>query len=238
MKDWIKLRAKLALELLLVFAIVLLVKGSTQLRDEYNSMVVDPVMGILVDQDETLNFKEASDLALRFHTLVEKLEDENWQLYATPTTIDLWALELLGMFPYEGAVIQTQVPQILEATPWIDGGSHNHVGGRSNCETYAVLNFRYVNPVSEWYKSKTWPITIAHELAHVQQGHRVCFNADRDLVENTAQIVAWEVMSSLANSGNQDALKIMIYEMRSVALGSARAQGTEDQYMDLIHSLL
>ena len=116
-----------------------------------------------------MDFGEASRLALRFQKLVEKLEKEEWEINATPVAIELWGLELLGMFPYEGAVIKTQVPQVLEATPWITGGSHNHVGGRSNCGSYAVLNFRYINPISEWYNSKTWPITIAHELAKRDQ---------------------------------------------------------------------
>ena len=237
MRNWINVRAKIVLELLLLFAIILLFLRLGQVRDEYNSMVIDPIMGILVDQDETMNFNEVSRLTLRFQKLVDELEDEGWDIPANPTAIDLWALELLGMFPYEGAVLGTKVPTQLEAVPWIDAGSHNHVGGRSDCQNYAILNFRYINPISEWFNSHTWPITIAHELAHVQQTQRLCFNSDRALIENTAQIVSWEVMSSLANSGNRNALKIMIYEMRDVALSSARAQGTDEQFMNLIREM-
>lgn len=228
-----------AIGLPLIFAVFLVVTGFITAR--YILFLTehqfDPVFKIYVDFDDDLDFNEARALALRMDALANQIEDSGWEPAISEELMNQWALELLPMYSYEGATNRTNIPEVLLPLPWIEGENHNHIGGKSDCITMAVINYRYFNPVSHWYSDERWPIVLAHELAHVQQRSAVCENYSSEQIENTAQMVAWEVMAALANGGNRDAAYALVFELRNVALGSAHAQGNADEYNELLNKV-
>jgi hypothetical protein len=61
------------------------------------------------------------------------------------------------------------------------------------------------------------------------------------LLENTAQIMSWEVMAALANQGNPQATLALAYELRGVSLSATAAmayeQGRETDYERFLQEL-
>lgn len=195
----------------------------------------DPVFGIYVNADDRLDFDEAAALALRLDRLAQQIEKTGWEPEANEATFNAWVYELLPMYSYEGAVGRTNIPDQVMPVRWIEGMSHNHIGGRSDCNKTAAINYRYFNPTSHWYQDKTWIATLAHELAHTQQLVSTCAVYDSERIENTAQIVAWEVLAGLANAGNRDAAYTLIFELRNTAMRAASAQGNVDDLYGQIY---
>ncbi len=173
--------------------------------------------------DEFLSFKECSQLAIRMDKLYDKLPE--YKPSMTQQDLLEWAVEMIPMFEYEGIVSQAKWPQQSGIDFFIfpDGDSDNHVAGRSDCANYTALNIRFANPHSSWYQDEDAPFTLLHELAHIQQGQEVCATADRDLVENSAQIAAIEVASALVNQGNKELLTPLVSELRGMAISAAYA---------------
>ena len=198
---------------------------------------IDPTFKIDFDQyDEFLSFNECTQLAERMDKLYDKLPEHK----ASTTKEDLieWAVEMIPMFEYEGIVSQAKWPA-KDGVGFIlfrDGDSHNHVAGRSDCANYAGLNLRFANEHSAWYEDEDAPFTLLHELAHIQQGQYVCATANRDLVENSAQIAALEVASALVNQGNKEMLTPLVSELRGMAISAAYASamrtGQTTQFID------
>mgnify|MGYP001559671911 CR=1 FL=1 len=184
----------------------------------------DPTFKIDFDQyDEFLSFNECSQLAQRMDNLFDKLPE-----YKSPMTKDdliEWTIEMTPMFEYEGIVSQAKWPP-KDGIGFIlfqDGDSHNHIAGRSDCANYAGLNLRFANEHSSWYQDEDAPFTLLHELAHIQQGQYICATADRDLVENSAQIAALEVAAALVNQGNKELLTPLVSELRGMAISATYA---------------
>lgn len=197
----------------------------------------DPTFKIDFDPyDEFLSFNECSQLATRMDKLFDKLPE-----YKSPMTKDdliEWTIEMTPMFEYEGIVSQANWPP-KDGIGFIlfpDGDSHNHVAGRSDCANYAGLNLRFANEHSSWYQDEDAPFTLLHELAHIQQGQYICATADRDLVENSAQIAALEVAAALVNQGNKELLTPLVSELRGMAISAAYASairtGQTTQFID------
>lgn len=195
----------------------------------------DPIMKIQIRGEEWLGFDEAADLAKRFDRMVDRIDASDWSAgKATDENMTDWAYEITPMFTYEGLVTEGNATFDFFTNPFFDGYNHNHIAGRSDCATYVLLNARYKNKFSGWYQKNLWPVVLAHEIAHAQQGA----SCDReyntqDNIENSAQIMAWEVMAAVANQGSKEAVLSMAYELRASALSAAAAMaGFEDRQDD------
>lgn len=189
------------------------------------------VFKIIFDGDEeSLSFSEATQLAKRFDRVYDTLPEMKYP--TSKEDVVGWAIEMLPQFEYNGITPKTVWPDRdgIAFVLFPDGDSFNHVAGRSNCENYAVMSIRYENPVSSWYQDEDWPFTLAHELAHVQQGV-LCGTAPTDLVENSAQIAAIEICASLVNGGNKLLMRPLVGELRGMALSSAYAIALKESKM-------
>lgn len=187
----------------------------------------DPVFKTEFDQDKSLSFKEAAGLALFFDKVYDMMPTEEIKTSINFQEMVSWTIEVLPQFEYEGAVDRAMVPYDLGFQTFIDAMSHNHTAGRSNCDEF-VTNYRFTNPNSSWYQDPYWIPTVIHELVHIQQQPKICSTADRENVENTAQIVTLEVMSGLINAHGKKNKEIkkqltfaLIDELRGLAMGSA-----------------
>lgn len=197
----------------------------------------DSVLKIRV-RDDWLNFDEAASLVRRFDKQIKKIEEAGWKPESSPESMQLWINEITPMFMYEGLATSTDAEFQGFPTALPDGFDHNHIAGRSDCQTYMILNARYFNSVSGWFARESWPVVVAHELAHIQQGQACSrlYNS-QNLIENSAQIMAWEAMAALGNQGSADAVLALVYDLRGTAMSSARAiaasQGRENDYQRL-----
>lgn len=202
----------------------------------------DNVMKVRVDDDDRLDFDESARLARRFDTMVDKINDANWSPQANSGNIRDLMYEVTPMFMYEGLVTQTNSEFETIPFSFSDGFDHNHIAGRSNCETYVLLNARYQNENSGWYNRANWPVVMAHEIAHAQQGSACSreYNS-QDLIENSAQVMAWEVMAALSSQGSSLATLALVCEFRGVAMSSAGAlaveEGREEDYEKLLQDV-
>ena len=205
-------------------------------------VAVDDVVGIRVDENPWLNFDEAAALALRWTRIADDIEATGWQPAFDDRAVLNWMSEVTPMFQYEGLVTETTDDIQGLVFSFSEGFAHNQIAGRSDCETYVMLNYRFRNLISSWYESPYWPSTLAHELAHVQQGP-AC-NRDYNsqaLLENSAQIMSWEVLAALSNQGSAAATLSLVYELRGTALSAASAmsvyEGRPEDYEKLFYDL-
>lgn len=199
----------------------------------------DPHFKIEYDREEGITFEQASALAIRFDKMSDKF-GEDPKIEASPEELYKLAHEILPQFQKEGATNKTRIPKNLDFVAFQDGEAHNHVGGRSDCQSYAILNARYINDWSRTHDSPHWVSTTVHELAHMQQGD-VCNNygdaEERVNIENTAQIVTWEVMAAQVNDGNKKFVLPLLDELKSVAMSTAyvtsEREGKQEEFKEL-----
>jgi len=146
------------------------------------------------DVEETVSFLEAAQFAIRLNRVRDTFPDE-YRPDVGRTDLYDWARELLPYYENEGATGKVTIPRDIEFFQFWDQ-AHDRVGGRSNCETKAVVNLRFSNDHSAWYRDIGVVATLAHELAHVQQGDAICSeigdktSEERAIIENTAPIVS------------------------------------------------
>lgn len=179
---------------------------------------VDPYFGIVLDKEAGLGYRESLDLAFRLDRVYDLLPE--WKPETTRKDFENWVRELAPMFEYNGIVDHAIIPSAMEFTDFTDGQKHNHVLGQSNCADLIRINARVTNPHSSWYQSEDFPFTVAHELAHVQQ-QESCVSSSSEKIESSAQVAALEVMCSLANGGNTEAIRAVIGELRDMAMTTA-----------------
>jgi hypothetical protein len=265
---------------LLMFVVLILASSVfpiTYLSNNY----YDPHFQIWVDYDDRLDYEEAKAFAKRLYKIGNGIERTNWAPLSNDSAIRDWALEVTPMFEYENLVTETRGEYKPFKYNFINGFEHNHVAGRSNCLDFALVNARFDNRVSSWYRAQDWPTVLTHEIAHVQQGEGQCgfpeaeirrveelteiinnvkteeseriyaeaerkaitdfWAEDKALLENTAQVMSWEVMAALANQGNPQATLALAYELRGVSLSAAAAmaydQGEDLDYEELLQDL-
>ena len=177
--------------------------------------------------NERLSFNECAQLARRFDKLYDSLPESRPSM--TKEDLIKWAVEVIPMFEYEGFVAPARWPKRDEVGffAFASGDDHNHILGRSNCGSYAILNYRVANEHSSWFQDDDTITAFIHELAHVQQGPECAQSVQR--VENTAQIMTLEVSSALINQGNLEVLPSLISELRGMAISSAYAAALEDK---------
>ena len=167
------------------------------------------------NQDK-LSFNECAQLAKRFDRIYDSLPESRPSM--TQKDLLKWAVEVIPMFEYEGFVAPARWPEKDEIGfyAFASGSDHNHILGRSNCDSYAILNYRVANEHSSWFQDDDTITAFIHELAHVQQGSECAQPTGR--VENTAQIMTLEVASALVNQGNMEVLPSLVSEIRGMAL--------------------
>jgi hypothetical protein len=198
---------------------------SRQIDKQYK----DPTFKIEFDHEPLVSFKEASDFLLRMDGLQDKLEEPI--IPATPQNITALVQEIVPYFEREGATDNAWFPKDVNYFVARDDGTHMNVSGRSDCDRF-VVNYRHANPWSAWSKDSDWIGTVVHETAHVQQRPDVCFNSERVNVENTAQIVATEVMAGMVNDRNDLMVYPLIDELKSYAGGTAYSIALRDKRLD------
>jgi hypothetical protein len=203
----------------------------------YDRYRIDPYLATLADGDAELSLFEAQALAIRFHAMTEEIDASGWYPEATEERLDQWAHELLPMYAYEGVSERTRIPKAVALVQWREPFPHNKIGGRSDCGSYAVVNYRYFNEISDWYQRPYWIGILTHELAHVAQGPGVCAIYDSEPTENAAQIITFEVLASLANGGNRDAAYTLAHEIKGMAISAVRAMSTKAEYREFYQRL-
>ncbi len=220
------------LRLIPIAGLALLLPGPTEDPRPYRPRHHDAFWRIEEDTDnEHISYDEAAQLAVRFNNAFNRLPP--YHPLVTKDMLSLWAMELIPFYPYEGAVDKAVVPKIIDLF-WFsqEPDAHTHVLGRSDCDTFILLNVRLSDPFSTWSDSSVeFLFTEAHELAHTTQGTTICSIANNDplvdekihQIEWTAQIVAFENVSALADDGNVYALYALADELRGVAGSVARA---------------
>lgn len=278
----LNLQLRLNPKRLVLLLLVLLILSSSVIPVTYiSNNYYDSYFGIWVNHDDKLDFNESVAFSKRFYQIGKKIEASGWRPAANDIRIRNWALEITPMFQYEGLVSETKINFKPLAYNFSSGFEHNHIAGRSDCIDYVAVNARFSNPISGWYRSQDWPVVLAHEIAHAQQGEKWCgfpkaeierveeltailndssisesdrtkakaerkaitdyWAEDKELLENTAQIMAWETMAALANQGSHIAALALAYEFRGLSLNAtaaiASAQGREDDYEQLLQNL-
>lgn len=207
----------------------LFLAGSAAANEVMHYLDRDPIFKIEFDDKERVSFDEAAALAIRFDRALDRLPIPEFA--NTQQELTEFALELVPQFEYEGVVSKATFPEEVEFTYFPDAGSANHVLGRSDCSTFAHLNLRMAFETSTWGDTEVL-YTIAHELAHVQQGTAVCLSVADWLVENSAQIASMEVMCGLANQGNPIYLWAAVNELRGMFLSSALGLAYKEDRMN------
>ena len=188
----------------------------------------DPTFKVEFDGNQKeLSFNECAQLARRFDKIYDSLPE--YRPSMTQEDMQKWALEVIPMFEYEGFTGTARWPKAEQVgfMAFADGDSHNHVLGRSNCDSYAILSFRSANEHSSWFQDDDTTGAFIHELAHVQQAEACALPSEK--VENTAQIMMLEVASALVNQGNLEVLPSLVSEIRGMALSSAYAAALKDK---------
>lgn len=196
-------------------------------------LTTDAVTGIRVDENPWLSFDEASALVKKWTRVIDDIEATDWSPSLTNENMLHWMSEATPMFENEGLVAETSDGIQGLIVSFAEAFAHNQFAGQSDCETYIMLNRRFTTPISSWYENQTWPATLVHELAHVQQGP-AC-NPDitsQALLENTAEIMSWEVLAALANQGSPEATLTLVYELRGTAMSAARAMAVHENRLE------
>jgi hypothetical protein len=144
-----------------------------------------------------------------------------------PQDLDAWTVEMLPWFAEEGVASQPVRPVVMWTV--FEGEDANHVLGRADCEKQVWMNVRYLNPASPWYQELSFVATLAHELAHIQQGTEVCRGKPLERVEATAQVVSFEVLAAMALNGNKWAAIALLEEIQGLAIGEMRYRALGDE---------
>lgn len=212
----------------------LVLAGSTGLDKRRYS----PELQIFVDREDGLSFEMAADLARRFDYLSD-LIDRNGGIHfdVTKELVLWWVKELVPLYQIEGAVDSPVMPQEEDFIDFVYGLQHTRVFGTSDCASTVEINGRMRNPVSTWYQTWRFLPVVAHELAHLQQGNRICRKYDDEAIEGTAQIVTLEILSSLANQGNRDAAFSLVKALSRWGLQSAFAAAVKEHRLGDYHRL-
>ena len=194
-----------------------------------DNSVSDPTFKIDLDKKEGFGFEEAIEFATRIDNCLDQIP--SIEPDATSEGLYRYAAEIIPQFEYEGIVPQSYFPKEVKFAYFGDGMEANHILGRSDCQSFAVVNSRVANPVSSWYESDDLVFTLTHELAHVAQ-QEMCYTEDRSFIENSAQIAAMEVCSGLALSGNKEFFRAALDELRGMTMGTAMAVAIKEKRMD------
>lgn len=197
---------------------------------------IDEIFKIeLDDQFERLSFEEATALTKRFRVMFLKLKEAGFD-YAelSPADIENWVTELAPQFVQEGAISQTLLPDDISFKKFNNAQEHNHIGAYASCLGNSIdLNYRMVNPHSSWYNKGRNIKILIHELTHLLLfQYPYCFWTNNDTMEKTANIVAWEVMASLSNSGNSETIFPLIHNLFWTSFDAAMCIAIREDRLD------
>jgi hypothetical protein len=141
------------------------------------------------------------------------------QMSVAPLDMSLarWTREILPWFAEQRIVREARAPVRVG---YVDFESSLAIVllATTRCREGVVsISARYANPVSSAYRSVDMLLTLAHELAHVQQ-NALCERAPSGLVETSAELMALEVAAAMALDGNRAAGLALLRELREIAV--------------------
>lgn len=212
------------------FLKLLVVGSGALLTGDAARITVDPVFKVDFEGQDELTFETAAGLAERFDKALDRLPTPDFD--NTLRGLKEYANEIIPQFEYEGIIYRSKWPEIIGFKLFDNNGINaNHVLGVSNCSNEAYVNARMGMYTSVWRKTEEL-FTLIHELAHVQQGEKLCEEKDTMLVENSAQIGAMEVAAGLANQGNPQYFYAAVNELRRMAIRSAEYLAGKENRID------
>ena len=148
-----------------------------------------------------------------------------------------WQAEILPYFVSEGIVDPAKlvVPTSISFTFYQDPDYAQHVLGTTGlCGTDIELNKRIITPGDAWYADDLQLVVLAHEMSHVQG---VCYGETTINDESSAQLISWEVMAAMANSGCVPCRVSLLSDLRDrtlgVAMADARLEGRQADFARL-----
>ncbi len=190
----------------------------------FPSLQPDETFGV-AGLTEKLDYNQAASVVLRIDKAWQTLPERTFEV--TDTTISDYLHDINGMFGYAGYKGANGVTPV--EFEWMrDSLMHLRVLGHTNCEgEKIVLNKRFITPDSAWFNAIEAFSTATHEQAHNGQGREECSSWDN--VEQTAQIVSWEMMAFAARGGNTLAAYALTREMRHVFLDIALFKGLKQK---------
>lgn len=203
----------------------------------YRTHHYDDELKIWLDSDDgAISFEEAAQLVKRLDKVCDTFD---YVPEITPEAIAGWTEEILSFFYSEGIVSDVKRPTSVELRSFLETGQM----GWSDCQTGVWLNERMADSFSLLYRSPMFLPRLIHELFHLQQGI-FCEIIEPDLVEGITQIVTWQILAAIANSGRaenragREAAYALATELRDVALSTAAAVTLRSSDEDSIRKLV
>lgn len=197
---------------------------------------IDEIFKIDLDtQLERLSFDEATALTKRFRKIFLKLKKAGFDnVELSLTDIENWVAELAPQFVQEGAISQILIPDNISFEKFDTAQEHAHIGAYASCLGNSIdLNYRMINPHSSWYNKGRNIKILIHELTHLLLfQYPYCFWTDNDTMEKTANIVAWEIMASLSNSGNLETIFPLIHALFWTCYDAAMCLAIRENRLD------
>ncbi len=187
-----------------------------------------------LDGSEKLDFDKLAWLADRFDRALDTLPGFN--LEPNEENLALLSGELYTRYELEGFGRIRDLPEAVHFVQLDTSGKINGQLAESDCKTTVNINRRITNPLSPRYDDG-WEWAAAHELAHLATGEDLCRSGDPAWRETSAQIGAVEVCAGLALEGSPYFFRLVVQEIRNMAMagayGIALVGGKLDRYEEL-----
>ena len=214
-----------------------LVKGGIALG--VTTLVPDVLKSPEIQEATHLTYEYALRDSLYFKGLLDSIPEEKRVGVKTQEDLDNWMMEIVPYFEYEGINEDGEVGEYngltyphLDFEDYQDGLLSHHVLGRAQIFADDIsLNARIANPVSPWYGRGDSIGTLVHELAHAQGVKFPAPFSDID-EEASAQLVTLEVLSAMANHGNELVVPALLDELYYMNMQAARFIAIRDGYED------
>ncbi len=190
---------------------------------------------LLYNEDVALTFEGAMAISEEIDRIADQLEAPA----GPPETSDLFALsaEIVPYFYYDGIVEGKEKFPFLAHT-FLAGQRNFHVAGSySLLNGSIVINWRFINPYSAWYRRPNAYATLVHELGHAQ-GINLVVQDDQgrfkihDDTEPANQLATLEVLAALSRSNTAWAYPAFLRELQGFADDFAFSCALRENRMD------
>lgn len=174
----------------------------------------DPVFGVELCKEAGLTIAEAARLAIRINRLYRRLPPAAYPLISEET-LPVWEATILPLFESEG-ISPRPVKLAKDINNIFTHMVDTSLGG-SDCTFLAELSDKFIKtPLWRWRDMLPW--SEAHELAHLVQGVE-CAGARASIKEQSADLMAIEILAALANPRKKFDKNIRTAATRSLLFG-------------------